>query len=90
LKIRGDIRGQGAPPVSTTPVVHLELRISPQIFGKKSKWPYVLKGLGKTDSGKKPEVENLVTLPLNIHTSGAVFLFLSVLADFCLATFSVD
>jgi hypothetical protein len=26
------------PPMSTTPVVHLELRISPGIFGKNQKW----------------------------------------------------
>ncbi len=50
------------PPVSTTPVVHLEPRISPRTFEK------FLNGcngcLGETDSWKKPAVENLVTLSL--------------------------
>jgi hypothetical protein len=53
------------PPVSTTPVLHLELRISPRIFEKIQKGPNVLlRGLGETDSWKEPEVENLVTLSL--------------------------
>jgi hypothetical protein len=53
------------PPVSTTLVVHLELRISLQIFEKIRKGPNgILRGLGETDSRKKPEVENLVTLSL--------------------------
>ncbi len=35
------------PPVAATPVVHLELRISPRIFGKNSKRPYwYTQGLG--------------------------------------------
>jgi hypothetical protein len=39
------------PPVSTTPVVHLELRISLQIFEKIRNGPNdVLRGLGETDS----------------------------------------
>jgi hypothetical protein len=39
------------PPVSTTPVVHLELRISPRIFEKNRNGPNgILRGLGETDS----------------------------------------
>jgi hypothetical protein len=53
------------PPVSLTPVANLELRISPQIFEKIRNDPNgILRGFGETDSGKKPEVENLVTLSL--------------------------
>jgi hypothetical protein len=56
------------PPVSTTPVVHLEhleLRISPQIFEKITDGPNgIIRGLGETDSRKKPEVENLVALSI--------------------------
>ncbi len=53
------------PPVSTTPVVHLELRISPRIFEKIWNGPTgILRSLEETDSWKKPEVENLVTLSL--------------------------
>ncbi len=51
------------PPVSTTPVVHLELRISPRIFEKIRNGPTgILRGLGETDTCKKPKVENLVAL----------------------------
>ncbi len=53
------------PPVSTTPVVHLELQISPQIFEKFWNGPYgIIRGLVETDPCKKPEVENLVALSL--------------------------
>jgi hypothetical protein len=46
-------------------VVHLELRISPRIFEKNRNGPYgILRGLGETDSWKKTEVENLMTLSL--------------------------
>jgi hypothetical protein len=39
------------PPVSATPVVHLELRISPRIFEKIRNGPIgILRGLGETDS----------------------------------------
>jgi len=39
------------PPVSATPVVHLELRISPRIFEKNRNGPNgILRGLGETDS----------------------------------------
>jgi hypothetical protein len=39
------------PPVSTTPVVHLELRISPRIFEKNRNGSNgILRGLGETDS----------------------------------------
>jgi hypothetical protein len=51
------------PPVSTTPLVHLEPQISLRIFEKI--WNGrngILRWLGETDSWKKPEVENLVTL----------------------------
>ncbi len=53
------------PPVSTAPLVNLELRISPRIFETIRNGPYgILRGLGETDSWKKPEVENLVALSL--------------------------
>jgi hypothetical protein len=35
--------------VSTTPVVHLELRISPRIFKKKFQTALMVRGLGETD-----------------------------------------
>jgi hypothetical protein len=39
------------PPVSTTPVVHLELRISPQIFKKIPNGPEdILRSMKETDS----------------------------------------
>jgi hypothetical protein len=47
---------QGAP-VSTTPVVHLELRNSNGPNG-------IIRGLVENDPCRKPEVENLVTLSL--------------------------
>ncbi len=51
------------PPVSTASVVHLERRISLQIFEKIWNGPDgILRGLGETDSWKKPEVKNLVPL----------------------------
>ncbi len=47
------------------PVGHLELRISPQIFKKIWNGPNdILRDLGETDSWKKPEIENLMTLSL--------------------------
>ncbi len=50
------------------PVVHLHLRISPQIFGKnlkKTNDPHVIfGGLWQNDSWKKPEAKNLETLSL--------------------------
>ncbi len=50
-------------PVST--VMHLELRISPRILEKIRNGPNgILRGLGETDSYKKPEVVNLVALSL--------------------------
>ncbi len=53
------------PPVLTTPVLHLDLRISPQIFEKIRNGPNVIiRGLGETDPCKKPEVKNLVALSL--------------------------
>ncbi len=51
------------PPVSLTPVANLELRISPRIFEKIRNGPTgIIRGLGETDSRKKPEAKNLVTL----------------------------
>ncbi len=49
-----------------TPVVNLELRISPRIFEKIRNGPNgILRGLGETDfHEKKPGVENLVALSL--------------------------
>jgi hypothetical protein len=53
------------PPVSTTPVVHLELRISPRILEKfETALMVYSRTWGKLIHEKKPEVENLVTLPL--------------------------
>jgi hypothetical protein len=55
------------PPMSTTPVVHLELRISPRIFEKIRNGPNgtVYSGAwGKLIHEKKPEAKNLVTLSL--------------------------
>ena len=63
------------PPVSMTQVVHLELRISPRIFLKIQNCPKgIIKGLVETDSWKKPEVENLVTLSYK-GTESRNFLF---------------
>jgi hypothetical protein len=51
------------PPVSTTLVVHLELRISSQIFDKILNGPIgIVRGFGETDPCRKPEVKNLVAL----------------------------
>ncbi len=53
------------PPVSLTPVVHLEPQISTRIFEKiRNGRNGILRCLEETDSWKKPEVENLVTLSL--------------------------
>ncbi len=53
------------PPVSATPLVHLELRISPRIFEKiRNSSIGIIRHLGETDSWKKTEVENLVALSL--------------------------
>ncbi len=52
---------QGAPPMSLIPVV-LDLRISPRIFEKIQNG--IFWGWGETDSSKKPEAKNLVTLSL--------------------------
>jgi hypothetical protein len=51
------------PPVSTTPVMHLELLVPPLIFEKIRNGPNgILRGLGGNWFMKKPEVENI---PLN-------------------------
>jgi hypothetical protein len=48
-----------------TPVVHLELRISPRIFEKiQNGLNGKIRGLGETDPWKKLEVENLKALSL--------------------------
>jgi hypothetical protein len=54
------------PPVSTTPVVNLKLKISPQICLKIQNGPYGLfRGLGEIDPCRKPdEVKNLLALSL--------------------------
>jgi hypothetical protein len=53
------------PPVLLIPVVHLELRLSPQIFEKIRNGPNaILWGWGEADSSKKPEAKNLVTQSL--------------------------
>ncbi len=52
-------------PSTTTPLVNLELRISPRISEKNWNGPICLiRGLVKTDSWKKPEAKNLVSLSL--------------------------
>jgi hypothetical protein len=73
------------PPLSTTPVVHLELRISQQIFKKIRNSPIgIIRGLGETDSWKKREVKkSRHTVPLNeadphfdksrLHISSSIF-----------------
>jgi hypothetical protein len=57
------------PPLSLTPVANLELPISLRIFEKIRNDPSdIIRGLGETDSRKKPEAKNLVTLTLfKIH-----------------------
>ncbi len=56
------------PTVSLTPVANLQLRISPRIFKKIRNGPDgIIRGLGETDSRKKPEAKNLVTLSLLIR-----------------------
>ncbi len=64
------------PPVSTTPVVHLELQISPRIFEKI--WNGlnngILKRLGGTDSRENPEVENLLALSFYCMCLGLTYL----------------
>ena len=53
------------PLLPMTTMVHFELQISPQIYEKIWNGPNgILRGLGETDSWKKPEVENHVTLSL--------------------------
>ncbi len=52
------------PPVSTTLVVHLELRISLWIFKKFITLKWYNRCLGETDPCRKREVENLVALSL--------------------------
>jgi hypothetical protein len=47
-----------------TPVVHLELRISPRIFDKFEMALMVYSGVWGRFIHKKPEVENLVALSL--------------------------
>ncbi len=43
--------GGNLPPVSLTPVVHLNLRISPQIFEKiRNDSDVIIRGLGEGDS----------------------------------------
>jgi hypothetical protein len=55
------------PPLSTTPVVHLELRISPRIFEKNRNDPNgILRGLGETDSWKNQKSKkSRDTVPLS-------------------------
>ncbi len=49
------------PPVSTTLVVHPELRISSQIFEKMLNGPIgIIRGFGEIDPCRKAEVKNLV------------------------------
>jgi hypothetical protein len=51
-------------PVSLIREVHLDLRMSPLLFGKIRNDPNVIfRGLEEDDSRKKPEAKNLVTCP---------------------------
>jgi hypothetical protein len=53
------------PPVSLIPVMHLDLRISTGIFEKFETVLMEYSGAGgETDSSKKPEAKNIVTLSL--------------------------
>jgi hypothetical protein len=53
------------PLVSSTPVVHLELQISPRICEKIRNGPNgIIRGLGESDPCRKPEVKNLMALSL--------------------------
>ncbi len=62
------------PPVSLTPVANLELRISPRIFEKICNNPNgIIRGFGETDSRKKPEAKNLVTLSLYGAAQSRIF-----------------
>ncbi len=66
-------RWQNFPPVSLTPVVNLDLRISPRIFKKVRTDPNVIsRGLGEDNSWKKPEERNLVTLSLQEKNAQSV------------------
>ncbi len=67
------------PPVPLAPVVHLEQRISPQIFKKIWNSPNgILRGLGETDSWKKPEVEkSRDTVPLTVYVIVPVYRFVN-------------
>ncbi len=74
------------PQVSTTPVVHLELQISPRMFKKIWNRPNgILMGLGETDSWKKPEVEYLVTLSLQSSMRKLFLIYMTL--SFILAKF---
>ncbi len=60
-------------PVLTTPVVHLELRISPRIFEKIWNRPnWILRGLGETDSWKNQKSK------ISWHCPFKVFYFIEV------------
>ncbi len=62
-----ETRGNGGklPPVLLTPVVHVDLRISPRIFAKIRNDPNaIFRGFGKMLYEKKTEAKNLVTLSL--------------------------
>jgi hypothetical protein len=53
-------RWQNLLPVSLTPVVHLHLRISPQIFEKIWNYPIIIfEVLEEDDSWKKPEAKKI-------------------------------
>ncbi len=56
------------PPVSLTPVANPEMRIFSGIFEKIRNDPNgIIRGFGETDSRKKPEAKDLVTLSLSLH-----------------------
>ncbi len=68
------------PLVSTTPVVNLELRISPRFFERIWNGPYgILWGWGETDWWKKPEAKNLV--PLSTYIFMLIYNFVTLMSD---------
>ncbi len=61
------------PPVSATPVVHLELRISPRIFEKiRNGSVGILRVLGETDSWKKQKSKISWHCPFNLLPSSSL------------------
>ncbi len=63
------------PPVSTTPAANLELWISPRIFENIRNGPNgIIRGLGETDSWRKPEAKILWHCPFKHSLPTSTFL----------------